>query len=97
MRHTDGQVHVRRRTRGMGVDRRDQSVGHGGCGIEPDPPPGVVRWSLVREDRRKANARIVQHYVIPMNDAAHAESDALIVIRADGNLESRDRTPPIGI
>lgn len=43
---------------------------------------------LYGQDRGKVSARTVKFYVIVMTDAKHE----LIVIRADDNLDSRDRT-----
>lgn len=43
---------------------------------------------LYGQDHSKANARIVESYVIDMTDVTHE----LIVIRADDNLDSREQT-----
>lgn len=60
---------------------------HGGYGIEWMPHQPSSSGRLYGQDRGKANARTVERYVIVMTDAAHE----LIVIRADDNLDSRDR------
>jgi len=75
-------------------DRSDLLVGTWGMWNRADPPPpGACSYG---QDCRKVSTRIVQLYVIVMTDAAHAGSHALIVIRADHNLDSRDRAD-IGI
>lgn len=77
-------------TRGYGMNPLVNTGDVESCGF---PTPGFVKWSLVRsENFRKANARHRdQRYVIVMTDGTHAWSDALIVIRTDRNLNSRDR------
>lgn len=60
---------------------------HGGYGIERVPHQPLSS-RLYGQNRGKANARIVERYVIVMTD----EPCELIVIRADDNLDSRDQT-----
>lgn len=61
---------------------------HGGYGIERVPHQPSSSSRLYGQDRGKANARIVEGYVIIMTD----EPCELIVIRVDDNLDSRDQT-----
>lgn len=73
--------------RGYGMGRTHWWI-HGGYGIERIPHQPSSSGRLYGQDRGKANARIVERYVIVMTDVARE----LIVIHTDDNLDSRDRT-----
>jgi len=59
---------------------------HRGYGMPHQPSSSGL---LYGQDRSKVSARIVKLYVIVMTDA---KREFIIVIRADDNLDSRDRT-----
>lgn len=65
---------------------------YGGYRIEQMPHQSSSSDRLYDQDHSKANARIVERYVIDMTDVTHE----LIVIRADDNLDSQTEQTNMG-